>query len=565
MNTEKQQWDYQVDWLVVGSGAGALTAAVVGAQKGLKTLVIEKEPYYGGSSATSGGGVWVPASDSAISQGQQDSPEEAFEYIQELSEGLVDERKIRAFTERARQMVRHIESISELRFNAIPYTDYHAELPGGKFGYRSHEPNTIHASRLTHEEFETLRPGHPSTTLFGYIPWTNMEAAPMVTRGPGWIKIMARVLWRYYSDIPQRLRSKRSRFLVFGNAIAAYLKLALNGCGGELWLRSPMKHLIKDESGEIVGAVVEREGKLVRVRSYRGVVLGAGGFERNQRLRNELLPGETSTDWSAGQEGNTGDAISAGVDVGAALDLKDQAWWAPTVKVSSEDRARPLFYERALPGCIIINQSGQRYMNEAASYHIAGRAMIDADKPRARSIPSWIVFDGTFRKKYPMGPLMPVFPDWTHSRQVLDMVKRSPTINGLAEQIDIAPEVLKNTISRFNGFAASGKDEDFGRGDAAYDRYYGDLNVKPNPNLAPIDTAPFYAMPLYPGDIGTKGGLATDEKARVLDQSGHPIPHLYAVGNCAASVMGPSYPGAGATLGPAMTFGYLAVLHATEN
>ncbi|QNO29486.1 FAD-binding protein [Sphingopyxis sp. OPL5] len=536
-----------------------MVAAATAAARGASVLMIEKTPLYGGSSAASGGGVWIPASDSAIAQGQSDSPDEAFTYIKSLTGNTVADAKIRAFVENARFMVRHVESISDLRFTAIPYTDYHAENPGGKMGFRSHETNTLNARRLPRRDFETLRPTHPAAALFGYIPWTTMEAAPMVTRGPGWMRTMAKVLWRYYSDVGQRLRSKRSRFLVFGNAIAGHLKLAFDRDGGELWLGAALKELTRDASGRVTGAVIERGGAAVTVTATRGVILGAGGFERNQAMRDRYLPGEGRPEWSGGQEGNTGDAIEAGIRIGAATDLMAEAWWAPTLSVPGEPRGRPLFYERALPGNIIVNQRGERFMNEARSYDIAGKAMIDADRPDARTIPSWIVLDARFRSKYPMGPLIPVFPDWTLPARFRSMYLKAPTLKALAGQMGVPPAALEATVARFNGFARSGEDADFGRGGAAYDRYYGDQSVKPNPNLAPIDQAPFYALKVYPGDIGTKGGLATDEAARVLDGQGAPIPGLYAIGNNAASVMGPAYPGAGSTLGPAMTFGFLAV------
>ncbi|WP_336951297.1 FAD-binding protein [Sphingobium aromaticivastans] len=564
MSKAPLQWDEEVDVLVIGTGAGAMVAALTAAQQGVRTLIVEKSELYGGSSASSGGGVWIPASHSALAQGQQDSPEEAFIYIKGLVGNHVADEKIRAFTENARVMVRYVEAHSGLRFQAIPYTDYHAEKPGGKMGYRSHETNTLDAADLDPADFRSLRPTHPSAALFGYIPWTTMEAAPMVTRGPGWMKTMAKVLWRYYSDIPQRLKSKRSRFLVFGNAIAGHLKIALNREGARMWLRAPLVELIREGDGAVLGAIIEKDGRRVAVRAHKGVILGAGGFERNQEMRETYLPGEGRAEWSGGQENNTGDAIRAGMDIGAATDLMHEAWWAPTVKVPSEIRGRPLFYERALPGCIIVNQLGERYLNEARSYDVVGKGMIDADRPDKRTIPSWIVFDARFRQKYPMGPLLPVLPDWVHSREVRNMAKKASSVADLARQTGMDPTVLESTIARFNGFARSGVDEDFGRGSAPYDRYYGDQNVTPNPNLAPVEQAPFYALPLYPGDIGTKGGLATDEAAHVLDHAGKPIPGLYAIGNNAASVMGPAYPGAGSTLGPAMTFGYLAAIDAVD-
>jgi 3-oxosteroid 1-dehydrogenase len=557
----KTFWDLEVDVLVVGTGAGAMVAALTAAEHGARTLMIEKSDLYGGSSASSGGGIWIPDSDSARSQGQQDSPEEAFIYIKGLVGNSVADAKIRQFTEMARRMARYVEKTSKLRFQAIPYTDYQAERPGGKMGYRSHETNTLHASELSLEDFQSLRPTHPSATLFGFIPWTTMEAAPMVTRGPGWVRTMAKVLWRYYSDVPQRLKSRRSRFLVFGNAIAGHLKNAYDAAGGQMWLKAPLKEIVR-EGDHVVGAVVERAGQPTRIRAVRGVILGAGGFERSQEMRDQFLPGEGRPEWSGGQENNMGDAILAGVRIGAALDLMAEAWWAPTLSVPGETRGRPLFYERALPGNIIVNQAGERYMNEARSYDIAGKAMIDADAPDKRTIPSWIVLDARFRSKYPMGPLMPIIPDWLHPKRVRNMFVKASSIAGLARKMGVPAANLEATIARVNEFARTGEDLDFGRGSAPYDRYYGDQSVTPNPNLAAIDTPPFYALKVYPGDIGTKGGMATDEWARVLDEAGRPINGLYAIGNNAASVMGPSYPGAGSTLGPGMTFGYLAALDA---
>lgn len=553
-------WQKEVDVLVIGTGAGAMVAAVTAAQHGARTLIVEKTGLYGGTSATSGGGVWIPDSDSARAQGRLDSAEEAFTYIKGLVGNTVADSRILAFVRYARLMCRYVEQVTDLRFIAIPYTDYQAEKPGGKMGYRSHETNTLSANRLTREDFETLRPTHPSAALFGFIPWTTVEAAPMITRGRGWIRLMTRVLWRYYSDIPQRLRSRRSRFLVFGNAIGGHLKNALNRYGGEMWLNAPLVRLVRDPAGRVEGAVIRKDCAEIWVRACRGVILGAGGFERNKEMRKAYLPGDSEPEWSAGQEGNTGDAIRAGMDVGAATDLMDEAWWAPTVRVPGEERGRPLFYERALPGNIMVNQVGDRFMNEARSYDFAGKAMIEADRPEARSVPAWIILDARFRRKYPMGPLLPLFPDWTLPRKVRGMYAKAGSIGDLARKIGIQPARLEATVARVNEFARSGVDEDFGRGSAPYDRYYGDQSVTPNPNLAPINMAPFYALQVYPGDIGTKGGLATDERARVLDSEGHPIPGLYAIGNNSASVMGPAYPGAGSTLAPAMTFGYLGAL-----
>jgi 3-oxosteroid 1-dehydrogenase len=221
-----------------------------------------------------------------------------------------------------------------------------------------------------------------------------------------------------------------------------------------------------------------------------------------------------------------------------------------------------LFFERSLPGSIIINQIGRRFMNEAASYHIVGREMMEKNLPDAPTSPSWVLFDARFHWRYPMGPMMPMIPDFLHPKAVRQMLVKARNWDEMADKLGIERAVLRDTITRFNANAREGVDPDYGRGHQPYDRFYGDPKVTPNPNLLPLERAPFYALPIYPGDIGTNGGLVTDENAQVLDTDGIPIGGLYAIGNTAASVMGPSYPGAGATIGPAMTFGFVAARHA---
>ncbi|HTZ70812.1 MAG TPA: FAD-binding protein, partial [Acetobacteraceae bacterium] len=418
------RWDIETDVLVVGSGAGALTAAVTAADHHARVLVIEKSDAFGGTSATSGGGIWIPASHRALQAGAKDTPAEGFAYIKALVGDAVDEARIAAYVRHGPAMLQYLEDKTSLEFVAVPYTDYHAELPGGKLGYRTHECKPIDA-RVLGADFAHLRPQHPSTMLFGVVPWTMYESAPMITQAPGWLRVLARVLWRYASDVPQRLRSSRSRFLVFGNALVGQLKLALDRKGGELRLDTALRELVCD-NGRVVGAVAQQGTQILRIRAHRGVILGAGGFERSAALRERYLPAPTSPDWSGSQPNNTGDALIAAQAIGVATDLLDEAWWAPVIKVPDEPRARPLFYERALPGCIIVNQAGRRYMNEAASYHIAGRRMIEANAPDAGTAPSWIIFDARFRALYPMGPVMPRLPDFLLRRAVRDLLVSAP-------------------------------------------------------------------------------------------------------------------------------------------
>ncbi|WP_093313188.1 FAD-dependent oxidoreductase [Sphingomonas jatrophae] len=551
--------DRQVDILIVGSGGGALTAAVVAADRGADVLVIEKGDRFGGTTATSGGVLWIPNSHRVAAAGQEDNDEDAIRYIRSLAGDVAPER-IRAFVEAAPRMLRYLEERAGLRYDAIPYTDYHAEQPGGRLGYRSHEPHPLDG-RLLGDALERMWPTHQSAMLFGKITWTASEAAPLISRSKGWQRSLARVLWRYYSDVRQRVRSPRSRFLTSGNALIGRLWLALEARGVPLELNTALKDLIV-ENGRVVGAEVVSGGKAGIIRAARGVILAAGGYERNGRLRGEHLTASPDAGWSGGQPYNEGDALVAATRIGAATERMDAAWWAPSVSVPGEDRARPLFFERGLPGAIIVNQAGERYTNEAASYHIVGSQMIACDRPGAGTAPSWVLFDQVFRARYPMGPVMPL-PDAFLSKEVRSILHKADSIDDLAQQIGVPPARLIATVERFNRFARNGKDEDFGRGDNPYDRYYGDPKAGLNPNLAPLAKPPFYALRVDPGDIGTSGGLVTDVNGAVLDTSGRPLPGLYAIGNTSSSVMGRAYPGAGATIAPAMTFGMLAAEHAT--
>lgn len=549
-----ETWDVITDVLVVGSGAGGQVAAIAAADQGAKVVVIEKSGLYGGTSAMSGGAIWIPVSSQAREAGAQDSPEEAFQYIRALAAPNVPDSLIRAYVESAPQMLDWVQANTEARFFSVPYTDYHAELPGGKPGWRTHMPLEIDG-RVLGEDVQRLRPSSKAANLFGRINWTLMEAHTLLNRPAGWIKVFLKIMWRYYGDLAQRLRSPRDRFLTLGNALVGRLRMSLNRRGVPIWLDTRLVSLVKD-NGRVVGAVVERGGRTQRIQALKGVVLAAGGYERNPQMRQQYLPGSGEPSNSGAHPYNTGDAIRIGQEAGAAVRNMASAWYAPVFKIPGEESARLCTYERALPGNIIVNQSGRRFHNEAASYHISAQEMI-----KAGSASAWAVFDARYRWNYPMGPVIPKFPDWILPAAVRSILLKAPSLEALAQKMGVPAQALKQTVETFNAGAAQGRDPQFGRGDAAYDRYYGDPKVTPNPNLAVIDQAPFYAFPIYSGDIGTNGGLVIDEQARVLDPAGQAIPGLFATGNCTASVMGGSYPGAGSTLGPAMTFGWLAGRH----
>jgi 3-oxosteroid 1-dehydrogenase len=290
------------------------------------------------------------------------------------------------------------------------------------------------------------------------------------------------------------------------------------------------------------------------IRARRGVLIATGGFERDEQMRRRYQRAPTGTEWTTGADGNTGDGIRAGEDLGAATGLMDDAWWGPSIPL----RGGPYFClaERSLPGCVLVNGAGQRFVNESAPYVDAVHAMYDANTPENPHIPAWLVFDQRYRDRYVFAGLPPHRPlprRWYAAGAVV----RADDLAGVAQAAGVDADGLVKTVARFNEFAAAGRDEDFGRGDSAYDRYYGDPR-RPNPNLAPLARPPYYAVKIVPGDLGTKGGLRTDEMARVLRPDGTVIDGLFAAGNASEAVMGYSYAGAGATIGPAMTFGYIA-------
>ncbi len=557
-----QIWDKEVDTLVVGSGAGGLLSALVAADNHADVLVIEKEAQWGGTSATSGAGIWIPNSDQARAAGFEDNVDDAFKYVRALSKENVPDANIRAFVENASPMLRWVTNNTEISYQAFPYPDYHAENPGGSpTGYRTHMPLPIDGRKLG-KDVENLRFASPAASLFGYLNWHFDETYIILFRAPGWWWHLTKSLARYWFDWPFRFKSRKDRRLTLGNALLGGLRLAINEKKVPLWLESPLEELIT-EKGKVTGAIVRHEGKSLRVRAKKGIVLAAGGFDKNQMMRDENAPLYRNATYSGGTGGNTGDSIRAGTAIGADTLNMQSAWAAPVFYVPGEDRGRLCTIERALPGCMMVNQKGERYLNEAASYHIVGQQMARRAAEHCDANPTWFVFDHKYRHNYPVGPLYPIMPDWMQRGEVRGILKKGRTIEELAANMGVPVDTLASTVSRFNENAVKGEDPDFHRGEAAYDKMYGDPRVGPNPCLAPLAKGPFYAMPIYPGDIGTNGGLLTDDKARVLDAKGKPISGLYAVGNNAASAMGESYPGAGVTIGPAMTFGYIAARHMT--
>ncbi len=559
-SSEKGDLDQQFDVIVVGSGAGGMTAALCAAGQGLSVLVLEKSSTYGGTSAVSGGGIWIPCNDDIAKLGGQDTYAEALGYMQLLTESEVPLPRIEAYLKNAPEMVRYLAASFGIQFRSVPlYPDYYPDKPGGKDGYRSMEPVEFNADQLG-LEFSHQRPPFKGTQLLGRVSMNQVEAHLLFTKGRGWVRLILQMMLRYWFDLGWRFKTKRDRRLTLGQALVAHLRSALSRKKVPLWLECGMQSLI-EEGGRVVGVVASQNGKTLRLRATRGVVLAAGGFEANQAMREQYLPQPTQAAWTGAPPINHGDGIRAGLALGAKLGFMNLVWGSPTVHVPGASAQTTLFVERCMPGCVIVNKKGQRFVNEAAAYPDVVTAMYRDDAQGNGAVPAWMVFDASFRYKYPAGLFLPgqMQPDSSLPKDWLDKVYyRADTLVALAAKIGVDAKGLVETAAKIGRYAASGKDPEFGKGDTAIDRYYSDPQNQPNPCLGPVAKAPFYAMRLDAGEIGTKGGLWTDERARVLREDGSVIEGLYATGNCSAAVMGKTYAGAGSTLGPAMTFGYIA-------
>lgn len=560
MNEPTQIWDEEFDVVVVGSGAGGMTAALCAAGEGLKALVIEKSEFYGGTSAVSGGGIWIPCNDDIEKNGGRDSYEAALGYVKLLTEGEVPESRIAAYLQNAPEMVRHLARHFGVRFRSVPlYPDYYPNKPGGMDGHRSMEPVEFNAALLG-QEFDRQRPPFKGTQVMGRLSMNQVEAHTLFTKGKGWIGLIMKMMLRYWFDLGWRFKTKRDRRMTLGQALVGQLRYALQQQQVPLWLETGLTDLVHD-NGRVTGVVAQRGGRAIRLRARRGVILASGGFESNQQMREQYLPHPTQVAWTGAPPINHGDGIRAGQALGAGLGFMNLVWGSPTVHVPGASSQTTLFVERAMPRCVIVNRKGQRFVNEAAAYPDVVTAMYADDAKGNGAVPAWFIFDAQFRKKYPAGLFLPgqMQPDSALPKDWLDKVYyRADSLAALAAKIGVDAQGLAATIERFNAHAEKGEDPDFHKGTTAIDRYYSDPQNQPNPCLGPLTDGPFYAIRLDPGEIGTKGGLLTDEHARVLREDGGVIEGLYATGNTSAAVMGKTYAGAGSTLGPAMTFGYLA-------
>ncbi|MFD5628502.1 3-oxosteroid 1-dehydrogenase [Streptomyces sp. NPDC127072] len=538
------------DVVVIGSGAAGMTAALTAAKQGLSCVVVEKAATFGGSAARSGAGIWIPNNPVILAAGVPDTPAKAAAYLAAVVGPGIPAARQQAFLGKGPAMLSFVMANSPLRFRWMEgYSDYYPELPGGLPGGRSIEPDQLDGNILG-AELARLNPSY-MTVPSGMVvfsadyKWLNLSAVS--AKGAA---VAAECLAR---GTKAALLGQKP--LTMGQSLAAGLRAGLLAAQVPVWLNTPLSELHM-EGGAVTGALVTRDGAPGLVRARRGVVVGSGGFEHNAAMRARYQQQPIGTAWTVGAKENTGDGIQAGERAGGALDLMDDAWWGPAIPLPGQ----PYFClaERTLPGGLLVNAAGARFVNEAAPYSDVVHVMYERH-PTAPDIPAWLIVDQNYRNRYLFRDVVPTFafPDaWYQS----GAVHKAWTLDALAGRIGVPGGALRATVNRFNGQALTGKDTDFHRGDSAYDHYYTDPAVLPNSCLAPLWLAPFYAFKIVPGDLGTKGGLRTDARARVLRPDGSVIPGLYAAGNASAAVMGHSYAGAGSTIGPAMTFGYIAAL-----
>lgn len=562
-------WDHSVDVLVVGSGNGGMTAAICAKNMGGgDVLLIEKSPHFGGTSGTSGGGVWVPSNRYAKAAGQQDSFEDAKAYLNDtIPDGLVPEELVDSYLHNSPKMIDYMHNnTSYVRYISLgQYPDYYMTSPGAKAGHRSMEPEPINKDQLG-DDLKFLRETHHMMYMLDRIPMTQTEAHDIMTKARGSNLMLTKLLAKHFLDIPWRLKEKRDRRLTCGSAGTTRLFLSMREKNIPTFFNCALEEIICDNAGKAIGLKTKKDGKDYYIEARKAVILASGGFEQNQAMRDQYLPKPTNTKWSGGVEENTGDSLRAALKHNAKTRLMHGAWWCTTTFAPDEPKPRLSIIEKSMPGSCVVNLKGQRIANESQNYMAYQLDYFKTHTEESPNYPSYMIFDARFRKEYFVGTLLKshMRPDRTLPKSYFDesFLAIADDIESLAKKVNIDPAGLKETIENLNSYAQTGKDLEHGRGDTEYDRYYGDEAVTPNPCLAEIKKAPFYAMRIEPGDFGTHGGVEINTDAQVLAESGEPIEGLYATGNVAAAIL-PTYPGPGATLGPAMTFAYQAAKHIT--
>ena len=544
--------DTTVDLLVVGSGTG-MAAALAAHECGLTVLVVEKSSYVGGSTARSGGALWLPASPILDEKNAGDTVERAETYLQSVVAGSAPAERSAGYLRNVTATVDMLRRTTPIRLSwAKDYSDYHPEEPGGTAAGRTCECRPLNSAVLGAYR-SRLRPGVMEVNI----------PMPTTTADYRWMNLMARVPRKGIPTIAKRLGQGVGglllgrRYVAGGQALATGLFAGALRAGIPIWTDTELQRLSTD-GGRVIGAVLSHGGREVTVTARRGVVLAAGGFDHSMAMRWKFQSESLGEHMSLGAETNTGDAIHAAQELGAATDLMDQAWWFPAVAPLPGGSPSVLLAERSLPGSLIVDQNGTRFINEATDYMSFGQCLLKRERSANPVESMWIVFDQKYRNSYVFAgglfPRMSIPQSWYEA----GIAHRSHDPAELADKIGVPKSQFTTTLTRFNEMSRTGHDADFDRGSSAYDRYYGDPTITPNPNLRALDKGPLYAVKMVLSDLGTCGGLRADDHARVLREDGTVIKGLYAIGNTAANAFGTTYPGAGATIAQGLVYGYIA-------
>lgn len=559
---------YQCDVLVAGSGAAGMAAAITARHRGLDVLIAEKEPQFGGTTARSGGWLWIPGTSLARAWGIVEDPDAARTYLRHQAGNSFDAARVDAFLKAGPEAVDFFTSKTAVAFDMpLVFPDYHAEAPGGAQGGRSMVTRPFDGRELG-EAIKALGAPLPELTIFGIMLGSGKDIVHFMraTKSPASALYVAKRLGRHLLDV---LRHGRGMTLTNGNALAGRLAKSALDLNIPMWLACPVRELIMD--GDAVrGGIVEKDGRPVRVIARRGVVLACGGFPHDIARRKAMFPHAPTglEHYSPGPAGNTGDGLRMAEAAGCRIDdtLPNAAAWVPVslpARKNGSTGVMPHFIDRAKPGVIAVNKDGRRFANEADSYHDFVQQMMKSAHPGEEPA-AFLICDHRTLRKYGLGCVPPFpMPIARHVRS--GYLMRGRTLAELAARAGIDVKGLEPTVAQFNKAAIEGRDPVFGKGSRAYNRFQGDALHGPNPCLAPVERGPFYAIKMVVGDLGTYAGIQTDTYSRVLRADGSPIPGLYAAGNDIASIMGGNYPGAGITLGPALTFGYIAARHIADS
>jgi succinate dehydrogenase/fumarate reductase flavoprotein subunit len=555
---------YECDVLVAGSGASGMSAAITAKHGGLDVLIVEKEPRFGGTTARSGGWLWIPGTSLARAWGIHEGPDEARTYLRHEAGNNFDAARVDAFLAAGPEAIDFFTTQTAVRFDMpLTFPDYDAEAPGGKQGGRSMVARPFDGRELG-DDIKNIGAPLPELTVFGIMLGSGKDIIHFMraTKSLTSAIYVAKRLSKHFMNV---LRYGRGMTLTNGNALAGRLAKSAFDLKIPLWLSSPVRELIM-ENGTVRGAIVERDGKRIRILARRGVVLACGGFPHDIERRKAMFPhaptGREHT--SPGPTGNTGDGLRLAESVGGRVEdtLPNAAAWVPVSVTHRKDGSKgvmPHFIDRAKPGVIAVMRDGTRFTNEGNSYHDFVQQMMKAAKP-GEEMAAYLVCDHRALRQYGLGAVPP-FPMPIGQYLNSGYLIKGDTLEELAGKAGIDASGFVTTVAQFNNSAAEGRDPVYGKGSRAYNRYQGDANHGPNPCVAPIEQGPFYAIKMVIGDLGTYAGIKTDAYARALDADGQVIRGLYAAGNDMASIMGGNYPGAGITLGPALTFGYIAGRH----